>query len=377
MNSIAIAIPSLNEVKTIENTVRVIDNGLAFYRNKYKTFIVNVDNNSKDGTSLKFSNVPTQSKKVYISTPSNITGKGYNLVNFFRFVLQEKIDYCATIDADIRTLKPEWISSLIEPLINKKYDYITPLYKRNRFEGSTTNHFALPLLYGYFGKSIRQPIGGDFSFTNKTAKLFIDNQPTQSELLYGIDIFMSITACGNKVRIGQAYLGEKLHNPSFSKIKPMFNQILLTSLRNIAKYKLDPIEEELTMSINILENSIFPHKKEAKLLLEEELQFLKANINDYCFTDSRILRDRLRQKTEIDTNIWTSLLSDFLTYYFNNKSKGEKIAPLLTNLFLIHTIDFWNSAEILSAREVENKIIEQAKLLRTKLIKKTILPESF
>lgn len=47
-------------------------------------------------------------------------------------------------------MQPIWIKRFLDPLIENGCDYVTPLYKRSRYEGSTTNHFAFPLIYDYW-----------------------------------------------------------------------------------------------------------------------------------------------------------------------------------------------------------------------------------
>ena len=53
---------------------------------KHSAVIVNVDNNSADGTREAFLNVKTKTPKIYISTLPGVVGKGNNFCNLFNQV---------------------------------------------------------------------------------------------------------------------------------------------------------------------------------------------------------------------------------------------------------------------------------------------------
>ena len=55
-------------------------------------------------------------------------------------------------------------------LHNNKVDLVTPLYRRNRMEGNTTNHLMYPYLFAIYNKKIQQPIGGEFALSKKLVK---------------------------------------------------------------------------------------------------------------------------------------------------------------------------------------------------------------
>ena len=64
-----VGIPSLNEADNISFVVKQIDKGLTKYFRKHKAVIVNVDNDSSDGTKDEFLNTKTRHPKIYMSTP--------------------------------------------------------------------------------------------------------------------------------------------------------------------------------------------------------------------------------------------------------------------------------------------------------------------
>ena len=49
-----------------------------------------------------------------------------------------------------------------------------PVYRRNRYEGNTTNHLASPLLAAVLGVHVQQPIAGDFAFNRAFIERAVD-----------------------------------------------------------------------------------------------------------------------------------------------------------------------------------------------------------
>ncbi|MCK4891962.1 MAG: glycosyltransferase, partial [Candidatus Pacebacteria bacterium] len=188
-----VGIPSYNEADNIANVVKQIDRGLVKNFNKYKAVIINVDNNSPDGTREVFLNVKTKTPKIYISTPLGVVGKGNNFCNLFNQILKLDATAVAVIDADIKNITGDWVKWLLKPILSG-YDYSTPLYSRSEYDGSITNNICYPLIYGLLGYDIRQPIGGDFSFSPRLAKYWLKRKWHKTTKQYGIDIFMTMNA---------------------------------------------------------------------------------------------------------------------------------------------------------------------------------------
>ena len=164
---LVVGVPSYNEVDSIGHVVRQCDGGLQEYFSDFKGLIVNADNNSKDGTEDAFRSTETKSQKLYISTPNGILGKGNNFLNLFQVALQTRAKGIVVVDADLESITPEWIQDLASPVLHQGVDYVTPVYARNEYDGAITNHLCYPLIYGLFGREVRQPIGGDFGLSGR------------------------------------------------------------------------------------------------------------------------------------------------------------------------------------------------------------------
>lgn len=235
---VVVGIPSYNEVKTIGYVTQMAGRGLEKYFPDARCIIVNCDNKSPDGTEQAFlaAEVPRGIEKKYIATPDGVRGKGNNFLNLFKFVQEVHSRINIVVDADLRSITPRWIKFLGHPL-KKGADFVTPAYARHHFDGTITNHLCYPLVFPLAGLNIRQPIGGDFAFSDRLCAHWLAKEWNEMTLQYGIDIFMSLHAFFGNFRIMEAGLGAKIHNASSPKLGRMFEEVVYTLYSTLLEYK--------------------------------------------------------------------------------------------------------------------------------------------
>ena len=228
---IIVGIPSYNEADSIAYPTKVVSEGLSRYFPDKESVIINLDNFSPDGTKDAFLNTPTETPKIYISTPEGVKGKGNNLRNLFEATVELKAQAVVVIDADLKSITPQWIQYLGEPLF-AGFHYVAPLYVRHKYDGSITNHIAYPLLRTLFGLRVRQPIGGDFGFSRRLAQAFLSEKIWNESISnFGVDIWMTTIAIARRFNVCQTFLGSPKSHRAKDPAKhlgPMFAQIIMT-----------------------------------------------------------------------------------------------------------------------------------------------------
>ncbi len=363
------------ESENIKFTTKQINKGLSVLKHKYPVIsecvIINIDSNSSDDTRRIFKKIKTNFPKKIINVRS-LPGKGKNLLAFFQTVMKDNFDVALTLDADLKSIEPGWVLKFLKPFITGKCDFVTPMYERNRFEGSTTNHFAYPLVYSFLGRDVRQPIAGDFAFSKGFIKYILKQKQTQNIKKYGIDIFETIHALKYSKNINKVNLDRKIHNPSFSKLELMFPQVASSALDVIRSLKINelPACERQSTVIGITDNIEFPHKDKAdKLLLRQKKILLQDSSKHQWLGEVKkeIINSINNKNFHYSKEIWSEVLSDWIIYALRNKSKSSTV---LANQLLPHsvfrTVYFWNKIVDYSKGEVEKEIREQAKMVRKK-----------
>lgn len=368
MYDIVIGIPSRNEADSIRFVTETIDKGLIKHFPKYKAIIVNADNNSKDNTKKVFLSSNTNCDKKYIKTTLN--GKGRNVLEIIKYASKVNAKAIALFDADVKTTSSEWIRLLLEPVLIENFDFVTPLYRRNRMEGNTTNHLMYPYLYAIYNQKIQQPIGGEFAMSKKLYVKVINNRKWKSTYLYGIDIMLTTLALKNKMKIKQQFLGRKMHKPSFPKQRLISSTELDTLfhifLESNKKRFFNTHDEKV---LNLVDKEItYPKadwikesKKESKEYIVKNKELLKKNFPQ--LKDEFFIKNQFQ--SYINKQIWAEILAS--TYKNLNNKNINIYKEEISELLLCRIYKFWRDIEKMTLKQVDKEIQEQTELLKASL----------
>ena len=362
--------------------VKQVDLGLKKFFPKYECLIINVDSNSTDNTKKMFLGTNTFFPKKYLNTGKKLRGKGKNLISLFKYCDSLNIDYIALFDSDIKTIKPSWVFSLLNPLIVEEFDYTTPVYSRGCYDGNVTNNFAYPLTYAIFGIELQQPIGGEFGLNKRLYKYLLHQAIGKAELGFGIDIFMTYHAIGGGFKICEVYLGKKKHKPGFPTLMDKFLQFFQSAIKVSRIYKdnlgkVRPVKKY--KSIQIFKTRRQPDRKLVLVQLKKFAQDFKGNLSEYKRNLGEELTNNLSQvilmgqKPTISSALWVDVLARFLNTCYEknfNLKRIPKMCYLIAPIFYWRVISFWEEIKYLTPIEINKRIRNQARLLRRKLITK-------
>ena len=241
---IVVGIPAYYSQDTIAYVIEQVAKGLEKYFGNKKCLIFVSDGGSTDDTREVAEEVDVSQYNIekIVTIYRGIPGKGSALRAVFEAAEFLKAEAVATFDSDLRSITPEWVKNIIEPIYDG-FDYVCPYYKRWKFDGTITNTIAYNLTRALYGKRIRQPIGGDFGMSYKLIKDYLDKDVWETEVAkFGIDIWMTTTAIVDNYNICQAKLGAKIHqekDPS-KDLSDMYREVVGTIFRLM---ETDPYEE--------------------------------------------------------------------------------------------------------------------------------------
>ncbi len=378
---IVVAIPSYNEADSISFPVTQADKGLVKYFSDKKSVIINCDNNSPDNTKDVFLNTPTQVPKIYISTPPGIKGKGNNFRNLFKKVLELKAKAIVVVDADLKSITPEWIKHLGEPLFNG-FSYVAPLYVRHKYDGTITNGIAYPLTRALYGRRIRQPIGGDFGFNGKLARIYLESNLWDEYIAnFGIDIWMTTLAICNRVRVCQSFMGKpKIHrvkDPG-ADLGPMFRQVIGTIFKMMSYFdsfwlKMKYSRPTAIFGFGLGETEMPP---EIKVDTERLRNKFHDGFDTYRDVWEQILsKDVYRKLLEIKdlkeehfnfpVDLWARLLFDIAVSYRDAIVDRDLMMESLIPLYFGKTLSFVKKTASMSIAQAEGVIEDECMVFET------------
>ncbi len=366
---IIVGIPSYDQFKTMAFVVEQAGKGLEKYFSGKTCAIINFNHDVCPEVQDAFFSASVNVPLVYVETPKGITGKGYNLRNQFLMMKEMKAKAGATVDSDLKTIRPEWMKRLIEP-IYQGYDFVAPYYLRCKTDATITNHLIYPLVYGLLGYDLRQPIGGEFGFSSKMSHAWLEKKWKQTTYQFGIDIFMSLTALFDKrMRVCQANLGSKLHDLSTPKLGPMFFQVtgtlfdaLLGDLDQIKKRKeVEKIDVKGGRQLPILANAEPEEELFRKIFLEKYSQNCHIITKALGEKISSKLNYSLKNGTEVNEELWSKIVYDFLAFYKKNGVRKSALIEALGCLFFGRVATFFKEIGGLAPEEAEKRIAKQAR----------------
>ena len=315
--------------------------------------------------------------KIYISTPPGVQGKGNNFKNLFRKVLELKAQSVVVVDADLKSITPQWIKHLGEPLEND-FGFVAPLYVRHKYDGTITNAIAYPLTRCLYGRRVRQPIGGDFGFSGNLAEIYsLSETWTESIASFGIDIWMTTLAMNNGIPICQAFMGRpKIHKPKDpgAALGPMFRQVVGTIFdmmvtyapfwkrvrwsKPTAIYGFGLGEVEMPPPVNVDQSKLYQKFVDG---FDRELDLWRDLYTNDVLNKLQEIRGLSQDKFDFPTGLWVRVLFETAMGYKKNVGgNNETILDSLIPLYFGKTLSFVKKTERMSIQQSEEFIENEA-----------------
>jgi glucosylglycerate synthase len=372
---ILVGIPCYNNEKTIAHVIQMLSHGLFHHYQDSKSVIMISDGGSTDDTremAKEFQLKPWQEKIVSIYRGPG--GKGSALRSFFEAAKQLRVHACAVVDSDLRSITPEWVKYLMDPVLNQGYDYVAPVYMRHKYDGTITNNIVYNLTRALYGKRIRQPIGGDFAFSADVARYYIEQDVWDTDIArFGIDIWMTTNAITQNFKICQANLGVKIHDAKdpAQHLAPMFRQVLWTIFTLMEQY--EDIWKLVCKSMPVdtfgYEGSVVPEPVQVDL--HRLVVLFKTGFKQFSSFYKEIFSpenyDMLQQAAAmpvdrflLSTEAWIHILYELGATFHMWTVNRYKLIEVMTPLYYGRVASFVRQSWDMSSQEAEVLVEQQA-----------------
>ncbi len=369
---ILICIPSYNEADSISYPTTQADKGLTTYFKDRTSVIINCDNSSPDNTKQVFLNTATKTPKIYLSTAPGVRGKGNNLKNLFQKVVDLKARSVVVVDADLKSITPEWIRHLCEPLFSG-FSYVAPLYVRHKYDGTITNGIAYPLTRALYGRRVRQPIGGDFGFSGKLGRIYLEGKGWDTAVgNFGIDIWMTTLAINQRVKICQSFMGRpKIHRTKDpgARLGPMFRQVVGTIFSLMTPFESIWTKVRYSRPTAIYGFGLGEVEMPPKVRVDEDNLLDKFRMGfDQCSATwkhllagdvyGKLLEIRNMKEREFNfpTDLWARVLFDMAVAYRDSAMDRDGMMDSLIPLYFGRTLSFVKRTRRMSIKQAEDAI---------------------
>lgn len=399
---IVVSITFFKETTTLKYVIETVVTGLQKYYPEKRAliFAVGVENFSNEGAKIANEIIIRDDNIQKLVTLLNLRGKGWAMrlgLETARFLDADIV----FLDADLRKihdklgnivgLVPETIKLILEPILQEDVDYVTPYYVRHKWDGTITNNLVYPLTASIYGKKIRQPIGGEIGISKKFTQILLQNPKVWIENdvgKYGVDIWITLEAIVNGVKIEQVFLTSKIHNPSEGKLENMYKEVANSLFHHIKKNiswwtKLTQEEIEKNSEVKI-HNKIYQiQPEEVPFNWQKAIEFFQKSFQQNTSYYQKILSSEnyikllnlskaSQEQFIFETNLWSHIVYDFIIQYLKLNSEEEKETLLhsMVPIYLGRTsysakitdkISSWEAEKLI--HQVVNEFIKERKYL--------------
>jgi hypothetical protein len=226
-----VALPSFNHASTIGSVIKAILAGIKVSFADISILIINADVGSQDGTPeivkqavgdlFPLASIQPLGERSSASpfainrlSYSGMPGREEAFRSFFAIAERLQAKACVVIDASVRSVTSEWIPLLAKPVLEKGADYVAPLFRRPRYEGSLTNNLIAPLTRSLYGKRVACQVGGGYGFSQKMAGFLLEKEFLWEgdAARFAIDSWLTTVAVAEGYQVWQARLGAKIQD---------------------------------------------------------------------------------------------------------------------------------------------------------------------
>ena len=132
---------------------------------------------------------------------------------------------CAIVSPGTTELTAERVCNLLSPVFREKFDFVSPLYTRNRFQGLLARNLLYPMSRALFCHGIRELYSDEWGFSGRLASTCLNQNIWHDEHIQERpEAWMGISAISNDLRCCQAFLGEKSRPATAQDIVEVFRQ---------------------------------------------------------------------------------------------------------------------------------------------------------
>ena len=216
---ILVGIPTYNNADTIVPLIKAARSGAQQFP-QYRTVIMQADAGSDDSTQQRakdalngWSDFIQTTYPLYpvhkLAVSSHaIPGRDSAFQTIFSTAERLGAQACCVIEPGIKSVPPEWIGSLVQPVLESGFDFVAPQYLRHKYEGTLISGILYPIVRALFGRQIRQPIGSDFGFSRGFIQHCLSEDKWNLEIRrQAVDLCTTLEAVHGGFKICQALLG--------------------------------------------------------------------------------------------------------------------------------------------------------------------------
>lgn len=378
---ILVGLPTHNNAETVGSVVQAIQAGVLKSFARERVVIINADGGSRDGTPdlitgasisdvRRVSNVHALRTLHSISTQySSSPEAGTALRTILAAAELLRAKACAVVSPESVNFQPDWIERLLRPIYSDGFDFVSPLYRRHKFEGLLMRNLLYPMTRAIYGKRVREPYASEFGFSARLGSEFLRQEIWDHEAgQTGAEILLTTLAIAGGYRMQQDFLGTKNpveHSPR--DLVPAMRQTvgaLFWSLENNVPL-WSAIHESQTVSTQGCEQEVTLepvriNRKRLYDMFRSGISELEPVLNSILSAATLSELQRAAMSSEdvfrYPAELWVKTVYEFAASYHQSVISRDHVIQALVPLYRGRTFTFLMENRDASAEQVENNV---------------------
>jgi hypothetical protein len=371
---LVVGIPSYRNIDTVGQVVQRVAEGLGKHYQHLNPVLVSIDGHSLDQTLEVAMSTPISPSVRRIGTRYHgLPGKGTAIRAILEIAVRLGARACAVVEADVTTVRPDWVAALVGPVISGEFDMIVPRYLRQRPIAAVNDLLAYPFLHALFGTNLYVPMAGEFAISGFLAGRLIDKDVWETDVARaGVNVWLTTIAILEGYKLGQMKLSERLHrsagtatgNGKFrQQVSTLFRLAYLqrrrwrddTLRRNIplkgrwsARLRQRRSDRWPALDRGLIHRGLerFADTVWPQVLQEETLREIRALLS--------------RDDFSFPPGLWARTVFDFFVVHSRGEGDPDRVVESLRPLFHARRAAFLEAGKDLSEGQRDNLIAEQA-----------------
>lgn len=370
---VVVGIPTYNNEQTIVGVLSNVYRGLETYYPDVRAVVYVSDGGSLDYTRELAQKTKSPAVPKIVAIYRGLAGKGTSLRAVFQAAERLGAKAVAVVDADLRSMTPEWIPALLAPVLEQGYDFVSPFYARHKYDATITNNIAYSFTRALYGKRVRQPIGGDFAFSRRMVEFVARQEVWESDVAkFGVDIWLTTLAICEGFEICETHLGAKVHDPKDPALAlgPMFRQVVGSMFGLMGQYEAVWRRVRGSEPVPLLGTLRSMELPAVSISLERLWMNFQAGFEHFGplwrevlspegYAVIRDLAARDLSEARLDPRDWAHMVYDF-AYTYNRWFRDRyKLIETMTPLYYGRVAAFVVETADLTTEEVEERVVER------------------
>jgi hypothetical protein len=356
---IVVGIHSYRNAKSIGAVVNSAKQALAQYYPTRRSLLVNVDNNSSDGTAAAFLRQRIAPDVFRFSTGYlGLTGAGSAVRAIFEVAARLKAEVCVVLDAALTDVRPPDIRAMIDPVLANRAHLVLPMHQWDQVDAAFEDLLVRPMVRLMYGRAVRRPLSGDWALSGRLALAYSEQDVWETDAARsGLDVWLLVSAIAGNIPVLQVPSCRKATTLAFgtTAYDQRFSHTVSTLLRHLGAH------QRLWRNVYAVENvattgappPVLPAAQQPteqfwraflhgvrgwrrlyrRVLTPEDidalLEMARGNVDDLVFPD----------------DLWARIVVDFGVCFNKAELDPEKVASSLATPFFARALALWRDLE--------------------------------